>query len=411
MALDNSTMWRSGALYALAVFSGLMIISDCYALFGAVTLYFKYFALIVLAIYMAANACRKGLSKYALVLSLVGLTLLIVSVPFQTASFSIVQSFGLYLLVFCFAAFSRSLSATRREIAVVSIFSAVLVLVLCLVSFQDCISQLSSGFSRLRMKGCFSNANSLGHICSILIILHVALYELGLEKKLKKVIIFDIFFLTIILLLTGSQTARYVTLSYIALRLYFNKIIENPLCSKNLKAMATIALIAGMISLCYLAPINLAKSNTFMLRFETLVKMNLQDPRLLFGFGYVSSDGVAEIVTEAGGAVEMLFVSLIYRVGIVGLFAYLLLWSACFVGSDWRSSHGALISVIVALFLQSVGESYMSSVMSFVSAWDWLLLSLIPSMYLLSLKKGQMREESYNEYSKKDNTALCTRHY
>ena len=105
---------------------------------------------------------------------------------------------------------------------------------------------------------------------------------------------------------------------------------------------------------------------------------NLGSLESFFGYGYASSSDASLITSVAGGNVEMLWMSAYYRVGIVGMIAY----GVMLIGATWtKTKKGYLIfAFLIFLLAQSLGESYLTSVMSFPSLFEWLILASLSSL-------------------------------
>ena len=114
-------------------------------------------------------------------------------------------------------------------------------------------------------------------------------------------------------------------------------------------------------------------------RLRTLFAIRLENYQALFGLGYVASGEISLISGAAGGAVDMLYVSLFYRVGIVGIAAYCLLIFGSWIGIK-KENKQLYLAFLVSICLQALGESYLSSIMSFPSCFIWVLLSSLPLM-------------------------------
>lgn len=75
----------------------------------------------------------------------------------------------------------------------------------------------------------------------------------------------------------------------------------------------------------------------------------------------------------------MLWVSLLYRVGAVGYIAYALYFFAAYKGAFKSKNKWLIIAFLSVVLLQSMAESYLSSVMSFVSWFIWAFGSALPT--------------------------------
>lgn len=107
------------------------------------------------------------------------------------------------------------------------------------------------------------------------------------------------------------------------------------------------------------------------MRLESLASVSSERASMLVGLGYVSSSEITSVTQAAGGVVDMLWVSLLYRVGVVGYIAYFLYFLAAYRGAFESKNKWLIIAFLTAVLLQSVAESYLSSVMSFVSWFIW----------------------------------------
>ena len=158
------------------------------------------------------------------------------------------------------------------------------------------------------------------------------------------------------------------------------------------KALATdyrarVLLLMAVLSVALISLWNLSQSLTgdvtVAARLNSLFRIDFATDHSLFGFGYVSSENISILTEEAGGAVEMLWVSLFYRVGIMGILAYILLFIATSYGNGCGLK-AYYIALVFSVLIQSLGESYLSSIMSFPSCFIWVLLSSLPMLVVTS---------------------------
>ena len=363
------------------LFAACTILSDCTSLLGDWAYSLKYVGIVVVCALCVFSAASGGVERRRLALCLIGLALLIGIIPFQGGDFSVSQSIGLYLAVFVLACFSGNVLTSTRQLLIICIVAMLLVVVLLVLSSDQITSQWES-YSRLnrpRFKGCFSNPNSLGNIAAILFIgISSARRGNALSRGLRRASLAFLVLALLIVLGSGSRTALVAVcgfvVSYWLIRWFFT---SNDI---RLRILFVFLYICVMASLVFAIANMVSDDTSLRLRVESLLAIDPGSSEALVGLGYVSSSGVSQITAAAGGATDMLYVSLFYRVGILGCIAYaLFVIGATNVGKTIPLSARCLsAAILVALLLQSAGESYLSSVMSFVSCFDWIALGAVP---------------------------------
>lgn len=350
--------------------ASLLIASDCATLFGFVSVVMKFIALSYFVLRSIFGQSKRRLRRLSLLLAIVGFTILVFETPFQSGNFSKVSSIGLYFLILNASLFAGRLIVDDEELFRCVIVCTILVCSLMIVSLPMIREQLAFRVGlddRIRIKGCFSNENSLGHICAMLGVLSVsAVIRLGGQSK----VIFAWICCGINLILciaSGSRTALIIFIAFIIICLYHNM---RKKCGKQTYRVVLdiITSVVTIIILYIVIPLAIESFNE-SLRVGVINNFTAA----LWGVGYASSKQIEAITSFAGGSTEMLFISLFYRVGFIGMLAYLMIFAASFIS---REKYDFIsFAVLVFLVLQMIGESYISSVMSFVSFFDWVILS------------------------------------
>ena len=367
----------------LCAFSALMILSDCMYLLGDWAYNLKYAGIVLVCGLCVYDAVTKGVSKKKLALGVVALVLLVVEFPFQTGSFSMLQAFGLYCGVFVLACLSCNLFDSTRQLLIVCLFATVLVLVLLALTFDTIVVQLwyYMGVGRPRIGGAFSNPNSLGHIAAIIFIGVVCARKGERFMKVLNVTSIVLLLVTFVLVIaSGSRGALLTALGFVAGYYVLRGI--SAIADRRLRILASVFSIcvvaAGVAVLMTVG----AGDESMGYRLETIKSIDFTHPSSLWGIGYVSSQGVRQLLYAANGKVDTLFISLYFRVGIVGIVAYVLLVVAAMKAERPMGSRVWCLAfaLLFAILIQSSAESYFSSIMSFVSCFDWIALSAFPHL-------------------------------
>ena len=365
----------------LCLASALLILSDCVDMLGSWAFNLKYGGVVLLGLLCVYDAVTKGVDRRKLVLGLIALALLVGIMPFQTGSFSAVQATGLFLAVFALACLSSSVIESPQQLIFVFGFCVLLIVILLIISHESVASQfrLYLNVGRPRIKGCFSNPNSLGNIAAMLC-MGIACCGFALPKKSRKVVTVLFVASAVLVLASGSRTALITVGGFFA-SYWFASLL---LFRKDIRMRYLLILLALVVLaiLVYMTSQLLANDQPFLLRIRSLQSITIGSPQSFVGLGYVSSQGSAQLGAAAGGVTDMLYVSLFYRVGLIGMLAYALFVAGAVCGPRGKGSSRLrlTLAILVALLFQSFGESYFSSVMSFVSCFDWIALSSFPNV-------------------------------
>lgn len=357
----------------LSLVAVLLLASDCVTKFGAGISSLKIPALLIFAGYGVVLALVERVDKRKILLCLVATVVLYLEMPFQDA----LESYTSQLLFFALLAVTvvcaplvLDSKATLRRVFVVSFVFVVLMMIW---SIPDIISQLHfySSTSRLRIKGCFSNPNSLGHISAFLVIMFVSSAPARIVPVKKKNAANSFLIISVLLLFivaSGSNTALIETIAFLALVFIGSRFDRFTPRARTLCALLLIVSFAVVL----ISLFNWAVSQeTFRMRLESLASVSSERASMFVGLGYVSSSEITSVTQAAGGVVDMLWVSLLYRVGVVGYIAYFLYFLAAYRGAFESKNKWLIIAFLTAVLLQSMAESYLSSVMSFVSWFIW----------------------------------------
>ena len=340
----------------------------------------KYLGLICLGLLVFAKSINGGVPRKKFLLCAAGLLLLLLCIPFQIGAFSRSQAIAMYGGLFFIACFSSCLNLTGRNVYRFALFSLVLVVALLLISYDDCVSQFDyyRSIGRPRLKGCFSNPNSLGGISATIVMLLVVGRRCRTDGRPRRMSFYGALLLAFAaLLLSGSRTAWLMIAAFFTLLAYYDLRSKAKFRGDRFVLGLLLCVFAGVVvvSVWY----GLEGDVSSGMRLEALKDIEFNGITSFVGIGYVASSGISQVAEQAGGAVDMLWVSGYYKVGLVGITGFLLLIR----GSLQPSSLGAklmmplAVAFAAALFVQSLGESYLFTVMSFVSATNWLMLSSI----------------------------------
>ena len=384
---DKSAVFEIAVLVIVAYG---MILSDCFQFFGSWITSLKYVALGVMAIYLFSRTISEKTDLVRAFLALLGLAILILETQFQSGISSTLQAIGLFCLVAYFAILGDKAFHSYQAFLCCGIACSLLIGLLLLLSYQECITQMTFYLTtgRARLKGCFSNANSLGHISAVVFsMVIIGRIKVKQEKKGKFLSNFSLVLSAIFIILSGSRTALACVIAFVAFIIYHH--FETGLSSKNARFLARLILtivvvIAFVLSYQYVEA-------SYVETGRVIGWSNLGSFESFVGYGYASSTDVSSITSVAGGNVEMLWMSAYYRVGIIGIAAYALI----FLAAIRRSGKcGYLFTAfVVFLALQSIGESYMTSVMSFPSLFGWLSLAGLASLGELD-ERGKAQTEA-----------------
>lgn len=378
-ASDNKMSALRPAVLSIVVI--LLLLSDCITKFGTSISGLKIPALLLFAGYGVVLALMERMDKKKILFCLVATMILYAEMPFQDALGSVTNQmlfFGLLAVtVMCAPLVINSKTTLRRAFIAAFVFYSVMMV----WSIPDIINQLHfySATSRLRIMGCFSNPNSLGHITAFLIIMLVSSMPDRVENHKKRYSAKTLSVMAVLLFFivaSGSNTALIETISFISLVFIGNKYDGFSSRAKTLCVLLLFVSLALVSASLFNWAIN---QETFLMRLNTLTTVNSDKVSLLTGLGYVSSSGISSVTQAAGGAVDMLWVSLLYRVGLIGYFAYAIYFFAAYCGATRSKNAWLIIAFLAVVFLQSMAESYLSSVMSFVSWFIWAFGSALPT--------------------------------
>ena len=369
-------------LVVLFVTCALMLLSDCMELMGPLTTYAKPVGIALMGVLCLVATARDGVLRPRLVLGLLALALLLICIPFQLGRFSVLESVALYVAVFGLACLSGGVVRNSRQLLALAWFSLLVVVVLMLIDFDNAVSQyrMYSSLGRPRLRGPFSNPNSLGNIASIIAVMFLASLQCAdLAPAHRFSAVVGLAGSVVLLWLSDSRTAMGVVLGFVAVVWSLSLIRRSK--EPGLRVLLLVFAVLGIWLAWTLVSDDLLADTSFGFRWETLVDIRVGDSQSLVGMGYITSRDIRQLTSVAGGATDMLYVSLYYRVGILGAIAYCTLLAAASMGAGRsRAANDMVIALIVALALQAFGESFLSSVMSYVSLLDWVLLACIPQI-------------------------------
>lgn len=374
----STTRVRTGIL---CLASALLILSDCMDLLGSWAFNLKYGGVVLLGLLCVYDAITKGVDRRKLVLGLFALALLVGIMPFQTGSFSAVLATGLFLAVFALACLSSDVIQSPQQLLFVFGFCVLLVVILLIVSYESVLSQFRQYLSigRPRIKGCFSNPNSLGNIAAMLC-MGIACCGFAPSKKSKKAVVVLFVVSAALVIASGSRTAMITVGGFFASYWFVSLLLIRK--DIRMRYLLILLALAVLVGLAYMTSQLLANDQPFLFRIRSLQSITIGSPQSFVGLGYVSSQGSAQLGAAAGGVTDMLYVSLFYRVGLIGMFAYGLFVAGAACGPRGKNANRLrlTLAILVALLFQAFGESYLSSVMSFVSCFDWIALSSFPNV-------------------------------
>ena len=369
-------------LFLLCVALICMLLSDCYSQFGAWIADLKLVGIALVGVVCVASAGSDGIPRSRLFLGLIALALLIICIPFQTGSFSLIESLALYVAVFGLACLSGSLIKSWQQLLVVALVALTVVVVLMIIG-QDLSARQWSfyvGVGRPRIKGPFSNPNSLGHTATMIgVMFFAALQAEDLRASLRAVAGLGLVGSVVLLWFSDSRTAMGVLAAFALFSIVLGLVRHSE--QTGVRVLLFVVLVLGVWGTWALISNDLTTDASFSLRWEALMKIRVENLQSFVGIGYITSKDISQLTTVANGATDMLYVSLFYRAGIIGYLSYLLFVAAAAAGAGTsRAGRDMAIAVIVALALQAMGESYLSSVMSFASVLDWVLLACLPTI-------------------------------
>ena len=256
-------------------------------------------------------------------------------------------------------------------------FCSLLIVILLIVSWESCIYQWRFYVSvgRPRLKGCFSNPNSLGGIsaCTLIMCL-IGRPAIGKGPWLRRL---GIALSSATMMLSGSRTSMLMVVGFFAMSLY--QLARTKSHDSRVRTLLFIGSGVLVVAAFFVLRAMLRNDTAVSIRLRSLLRLSGEGAQFLFGLGYMGSKDISTITSAAGGVVDMLPVSLFYRVGVVGIFAYCLLLYGTHFGVK-PENITFYFAFLFAVLLQGVGESYLSSVMSYPSCFIWVLLSALPLM-------------------------------
>lgn len=377
----------------LSIVVVLLLLSDCVTKFGTGISGLKIPALLLFAGYGVILSLVERVDKKKIFLCLAATVILYSEMPFQDALGSFTNQilfFGLLAVtIICSPLVINSKETLRKAFVVAFAFYCLMMV----WSIPDIITQLHhySATSRLRIMGCFSNPNSLGHISAFLFIMHTASAPVRSGNCRKYDIAKSMFVMGVLLFFivaSGSNTALIETVAFISLVFIGHKYNGFSSRAKTMCVLLLVVLLSVVLVLLFNWAIN---QDTFRMRLFSLMTVSSEKVSLLTGLGYVSSAGISSVTQAAGGVVDMLWVSLLYRVGVIGYFAYAMYFLAAYDGATKSENLWLIIAFLAVILLQSMAESYLSSVMSFVSWFIWAFGSALPTF---DTDRGAIQESS-----------------
>lgn len=391
---------RTHNAFVLSLVVVLLLASDCVTKFGTGISSVKIPALVIFAGYGAFLALAERVNKKKIILCLIATVVLYIEMPFQGALESYASQILFFALLAITVVCAPLILDSRDTLRRVFIVAFVFVLLMMAWSIPDILSQLHfySSTSRLRIQGCFSNPNSLGHISAFLIIMFVSSASFDGKNQKKLNVAKNVFVISVLLLFivaSGSNTALIETIAFLLLVFIGGRYGRFSSRAKVLCVLFLIVTLAVVLVSLFNWAVN---QDTFRMRLESLTSVGSSRVSLLVGLGYVSSSGISSVTQVAGGVVDMLWVSLLYRVGIIGFIAYAMYFLAAYDGARKSENRWLIIAFLAAVLLQSMAESYLSSVMSFVSWFIWAFGSALPSFNAM---KSLSQEDVANVTSKR----------
>lgn len=363
----------------LCLFSIGMIAANCESLLGSFSSILKYASLVLFIVFGLSISLSWRFDVKRVMAIGFFLLVLIAEIPFQSQISSGVQVTVFFVLFALLFLLSDRVLTKPEQLFYCGLVSIVTVLILLAATPALCIQQLTVPvWGRIRLYGSFTHPNSLGAICLIIFFcLYTALLRARLSKKQRACAIVAICIAFLLAILANSRTSimLIILIPFIERGMFAIKRVNN----RGIQLLGVTILIVVASYVTWTTVSSLYADTAFRMRIDGLSSVQSSSYSLLLGGGYLSSDYTSEY-WQASGSTDMLWVSLIYKVGLIGLFAYIIV--AVVLVSTRRKSLETTdclaFTLILFLLTQSITESVLSTVMSYYSAFSWILLAALP---------------------------------
>ena len=243
------------------------------------------------------------------------------------------------------------------------------------------IQQIMRSGSRVRVYGSFTHPNALGSII-IMCLISGMIYLSTIDKisnKQKKVSIVFCLFLIFQLILTDSR--GYLILFVVIISIYFLKNTSN----KSILYKYTIFLVLSILGIYFIYffwNYYIIEDASYLSRLQGFNSLNLSGIKYWFGYGMVSSNDINYEILD-GGSMEIAWVKMLYKVGMIGVVLFILILLKVFFTSKKIKNCKIKYAFYATYFSFLVGSLVESSLVTIFNANPiliWISLSSIPNI-------------------------------
>lgn len=341
----------------------------------------KYISIFILNGLVIIKCLKNGIKKNEFRIYITLFIILLISCSFQNTSFSgKLTSITFYVTFLIWTLLSYKVINERRHILCI-VSGIVVAIILGLgLTFNQVILQLSSIYNpRSRLWGGFTHPNHLGGIISSAIIgLYAYKFIGGVKEKNKKYYYFTLLLLVFLLYCTKSRTSWIVTI--VAIIVMNIKSIATKKKAIRIILYILLIIISFFIAYFFLTEYAL-QDGAFIGRLSIFSTMNVTLKTFFIGNGMVNSSSLDRVNTN-GGAMEMAWVMLFYKNGIIGVLSFIIIILILLdrlkivknINQVW-----AFRGILIAFMIGTLGEAYMVNITNIPSLFNWVILCVLSS--------------------------------
>lgn len=334
---------------------------------------------IAYSIFIIVNSLiKKGFKKKDFKVSLILFLPLSISAIFQNLTITqLIFADFFYLSLILWSLFGYKVIKEQEDILGSAVGILMGLIFGLIISFDIVISQMNSIYnSRNRMWGGFSHPNQLASIAlsaCIGIILYLYLNgSLNINKKI--LLYFSIVISIIILYLTKART------SWIAVIVFFVVLNINKIQRWNnrSKILFHMVFIFGSLFIGYYYYTEYALStDSYLVRLRIFDTMRVSWKTFFVGNGMTNASSL-DRSNSGDGAMEIGWIMLFYKNGIIGIIAYLCIfwnwWKGILKSNDYKIKY-AFSAVFFSFLITSFGEAFIAAITNVLPMFFLIIMS------------------------------------
>lgn len=340
----------------------------------------KYLGLVLILLLAYIDVFKYGINKKDLLYIIGFCFLFMIEIPFQNLSGKkIISSIFYYFVLLTMIILGKNILKTGKEFFICMLGILTANLIGFIFSPALLAQQISGIGSRIRIYGSFSHPNALGSIIMICLlsgIIYLSTIEM-ISKKEKIISFFICITLWIQVMLTDSR--GYQILFLIIIMIYLLKLNTNiNILGKYL--IFCLVSIASIYFIYFFWNYYANQDASYTSRLLGLKNLNLTGIRYWVGYGMVSSSEIDYSILD-GGSMEIAWVKMFYKVGIIGVMLFILLLLKVFfnvVKIKNSKIRYAFYATYISFLIGSLVESSLVTIFNANPIFIWISLGAIP---------------------------------